>query len=87
MPVIVKSSDSGSWAGTRLSDGRIALDRRLAREHGYNLPYIVGPNAGDCPGTASYGHGFSYTAIHGGTCCQRWDEMHQDTPAELGGPP
>ncbi len=34
---------------------------------------VWGPNAGQCPGGAEYGHGMTLTSVHGGDCCERWD--------------
>jgi hypothetical protein len=49
------------------------LDAELARELGLCRPWGHGPKLGYCPGVAEYGHGLTLTAVHSGTCCQRWD--------------
>ena len=49
------------------------LDAELAQELGLCRPWGYGPQAGHCPGVTEYGHGLTLTAVHGGTCCERWD--------------
>lgn len=45
-------------------------------------PWGYGPKAGYCPGVAEYGDGLTLTAVHGGTCCERWDTARAARLAE-----
>jgi hypothetical protein len=64
-------------AGNALTLGEIARDREIAARHGFSQPYVSGPQAGTCPGTAEYGHGMSLTSVHGG-CCARWERVRNE---------
>jgi hypothetical protein len=51
-------------------------DAAIARRLGLNRPYVLGPLAGQCPGSAEYGHGLTLTSVHG-RCCEAWNEAIQ----------
>lgn len=40
---------------------------------GLDRPWAHPDLAGQCPGSAPYGHGLSLTVVHGG-CCAAWDQ-------------
>lgn len=51
---------------------RDETDAEIARRLGLSSPYVLGPLAGHCPGSAEYGHGLSLTSVHG-RCCEAWN--------------
>lgn len=55
------------------------MDEALAGQLGYDRPYAHGPNVGTCPGTpgSQRGHGLTMRTVHGGACCERWDEARE----------
>lgn len=55
-------------------------DAELAARLGLGRPYLSGPNAGTCPGSAEYGHGMSLTTVHSGGCCAAWEQARQPEP-------
>ena len=58
------------------------LDAQLAADLGLCRPWVHGPSVGYCPGVTEYGHGQTLTAVHGRTCCDRWDTARAARLAE-----
>jgi len=58
------------------------MDTALARDLGLDRPYVTGPRAGRCPGSAGYGHGLTATAVHGDRCCEAQDRARAERIAD-----
>jgi hypothetical protein len=53
-------------------------EQETAARLGLGSPYHpYGPMAGQCPGSAEYGHGLTATTVHAG-CCQTWADARAD---------